>query len=163
MELNKKLWFLSVISYPNLYTLLAPERFAFAMKVWNKLDLLSSQYPVSVEFNNSTAKVIVIQDLSELKVFERKILYFKKAIEQSSASIVITDLNGDIEYVNPAFTEKTGYSFEEVVGKNPRILKNESKPSDEYKPMWDDLLSGKTWRGEFYNTKKNGDHYWQCH
>ncbi len=115
----------------------------------------------SVEFNNIPAKAIVIQDLSELKMFERKILYFKKAIEQSPASIVITDLNGDIEYVNPAFTEKTGYSFEEVVGKNPRILKNESKPSDEYKPMWDDLLSGKTWRGEFYNTKKNGDHYWE--
>ncbi len=108
----------------------------------------------SVEFNNIPSKAIVIQDLSELKMFERKILYFKKAIEQSPASIVITDLNGDIEYVNPAFTEKTGYSFEEVVGKNPRILKNESKPSDEYKPMWDDLLSGKTWRGEFYNTKK---------
>lgn len=115
----------------------------------------------SVEFNNTPAKAIVIQDLSELKMFERKILYFKKAIEQSPASIVITDLNGDIEYVNPAFTEKTGYSFEEVVGKNPRILKNESKPSDEYKPMWDDLLSGKTWHGEFYNTKKNGEHYWE--
>jgi PAS domain S-box-containing protein len=115
----------------------------------------------SVEFNNIPAKAIVIQDLSELKIFERKILYFKKAIEQSPASIVITDLNGDIEYVNPAFTEKTGYSYNEALGKNPRILKNQSKHSEEYKPMWDDLLSGKTWRGEFYNTKKNGEHYWE--
>lgn len=114
-----------------------------------------------IEINNISAYAVSIQDISNLKFFEERVLYYKTAMEYSPASIVITDLDGNIEYVNPAFTEKTGYTFEEAFGQNPRILKNASKPSEDYKEMWDDILSGKTWRGEFYNTKKNGEHYWE--
>jgi len=68
------------------------------------------------------------------------------AVEQSSASIMTTDLNGIIEYVNPAFTTITGYSREEAIGQNPRILKFEEKTPEEYEQLWKTITSGETWR-----------------
>jgi PAS domain S-box-containing protein len=88
-------------------------------------------------------------------------LKLSHAIEQSPTSIVITDLQGNIEYVNPKFTDITGYSREEVMGKNPRILKSGHTPDEEYKKIWEQLLSGREWRGEFLNKKKNGDLFWE--
>ncbi|MBI5307102.1 MAG: PAS domain S-box protein, partial [Planctomycetes bacterium] len=70
------------------------------------------------------------------------------AVEQSSSSIVITDVEGIIEYVNPRFTQLTGYSREEVMGKTPRILKSGEHDSGVYKSLWDNITSGKEWRGE---------------
>ncbi|RPJ49064.1 MAG: PAS domain S-box protein, partial [Chloroflexi bacterium] len=84
-----------------------------------------------------------------------------RAIEQSPVSIVITDRSGLIEYVNPHFCELTGYSVEEVLGQNPRILRSEFTPPEEYTRLWETILSGKVWRGEFCNRKKNGDLYWE--
>jgi len=83
------------------------------------------------------------------------------AVEQSSASIVITDKNGLIEYVNPAFLKLTGYSSEEVIGKNPRILKTGYTNEQEYKQLWQDISNNKTWSGIFKNKKKNGEVYWE--
>ena len=82
-------------------------------------------------------------------------------MEQNPASIVITDLHGNIEYVNPKFSQVTGYSFEEFLGKNPRILKSGHTTREEYKKMWDTILSGNIWQGEFLNKKKNGETYWE--
>lgn len=84
-----------------------------------------------------------------------------QAIEQSSASVVITDLKGDIEYVNPAFTKLTGYTYEESIGKNPRILKTGHTNPDEYRNLWHNLTTYKEWHGEFCNKKKNGELYWE--
>jgi diguanylate cyclase (GGDEF)-like protein/PAS domain S-box-containing protein len=75
--------------------------------------------------------------------------------------VVITDLNGDIVYVNPYFHELTGYTCDEIMGKNPRILKSGNAPPEKYKELWDTIKAGKTWRGEFLNKKKNGDLYWE--
>ena len=83
------------------------------------------------------------------------------AVEQSPSSIVITNVKAEIEYVNPAFTHATGFSFEEVKGKNPRILKSNLTPMDTYQHMWQSLSSRKTWRGELINIKKNGEVYWE--
>lgn len=83
------------------------------------------------------------------------------AVEQNPASIVITDTFGTIEYVNPHFTALTGYSFDEAVGQNPNILKTGETGSEEYKKLWETILSGGEWRGEFHNCKKNGDLYWE--
>ena len=83
------------------------------------------------------------------------------AVEQSPASIVITNRRGFIEYVNPAFCRLTGYSFEEALGKNPKILKGAKEPLEYYTSMWDTLLAGREWRGEFLNRRKDGTLFWE--
>ena len=83
------------------------------------------------------------------------------AIEQSDSTVVITDREGHIEYVNPAFERITGYTKEEAMGENPRILKSEAKTSDEYKELWETISAGKVWKGEFLNKKKDGSEYWE--
>jgi two-component system, cell cycle sensor histidine kinase and response regulator CckA len=88
----------------------------------------------------------------------RKLLY---AVEQSPASIVITDMAGAIEYVNPRFTQVSGYTFAEAVGKNPRILKSGNLPAATYKEMWETITAGREWNGEFLNKKKSGELYWE--
>jgi len=77
------------------------------------------------------------------------------AIEHAGEAILITDVNGDIQYVNPAFEKTTGYSRAEVIGKNPRILKSGRHGAKFYKNMWDTITSGKIWRGEIINRRKN--------
>ncbi|MEX2428747.1 MAG: PAS domain S-box protein, partial [Bacteroidales bacterium] len=83
-----------------------------------------------------------------------------RAVEQSSVSVVITNREGRIEYVNPFFTEQTGYSFEEAKGENPSILKSGHHSTAFYQELWDTILSGKDWEGEMLNKKKNGEFYW---
>ena len=82
-------------------------------------------------------------------------------VEQSPSTIVITDIKGNIEYVNPKFTQLTGYSAEEAIGQNTRILKSDETLPDVYKCLWKSILSGNVWRGEFCNRKKNGELYWE--
>jgi diguanylate cyclase (GGDEF)-like protein/PAS domain S-box-containing protein len=84
-----------------------------------------------------------------------------RAVEQSPTSVVITNLAGEIEYVNPKFTQLTGYTFEEAIGQNPRILKSGENPPELYRELWDTIVAGKEWRGELNNRKKNGDTYWE--
>jgi len=74
---------------------------------------------------------------------------------------MITDSKGYIIYTNPYFTDLTGYQFEEVVGKNPRILKSGVQPENFYKDLWETILSGNDWIGELQNKKKNGELYWE--
>ncbi|HEX9023969.1 MAG TPA: PAS domain S-box protein, partial [Geobacteraceae bacterium] len=82
-------------------------------------------------------------------------------VEQSPVSIVITDPDGTIEYVNPTFCVQTGYTHEEVRGDNPRILKSGAQPPEFYAEMWNCIKSGEVWRGEFHNRKKSGELYWE--
>ncbi len=82
------------------------------------------------------------------------------AVEQNPCAIIITDIDGSIVYVNPKFTEITGYSQKEAVGQNPRILKTETAPKELYKELWEKISSGMEWRGEFCNKRKNGTNYW---
>lgn len=81
------------------------------------------------------------------------------AVEQSPSSVVITDVRGNIEYVNPEFIELTGYPLEEVLGKNPRILKSGEHSAEMYEQLWRTITAGGDWRGEFHNRKKNGELY----
>lgn len=83
------------------------------------------------------------------------------AVEQSPNVIVITDTDGRILYANPRFTESTGYTLEEAVGQNPRILKAGDLPEDHYRSVWTTLAAGEVWRGEFHNRRKNGEEYWE--
>ncbi|QKQ26951.1 PAS domain S-box protein [Candidatus Reidiella endopervernicosa] len=103
----------------------------------------------------------VYVDITERIEMERKLYGLSQAVEQSPASILVTDTKGNIEYVNPKFVELTGYSEEEIIGQNPRILKSGKTSSEEYKQMWKTIDSGGEWRGEFLNKHKNGDLYWE--
>ncbi|MBM9614696.1 PAS domain S-box protein [Desulfobulbus rhabdoformis] len=83
------------------------------------------------------------------------------AVEQSPASVVITDATGAIEYVNKKFTQKTGYSFAEAKGQNPRILKSGAMPESIYKNLWETISAGFEWKGELQNKRKDGSLYWE--
>ena len=83
------------------------------------------------------------------------------AVEQSPAATVITDLRGNITYVNPRFTDVTGYSPADAIGKNPRILKSGRTPPEVYQDMWGTIAAGKEWKGEFLNRKRNGGLFWE--
>jgi len=97
----------------------------------------------------------------EKRKIEEKYRTLSVAIEQSPFTVVITDLNGNIEFVNPSFFKTTGYAAEEVIGKNPRILKSGDRSDSEYRELWDTILSGREWHGVFRNRKKNGKLYWE--
>ncbi|MBP6609763.1 MAG: response regulator [Paludibacter sp.] len=101
------------------------------------------------------------RDITNLKNLENQNRKLLKAIEQSTATFVITDVNGTIEYVNPQFTVLTGYSKDEAIGLNPRVLKSDLTPEETYKSLWSNITAGKEWHGEFCNRKKNGDLFWE--
>ncbi len=101
-----------------------------------------------------------IEDITERKKNERELVKFTRAVEQNMSSIVLTDTKGQIEYVNNSFTDMCGYSRDEVIGRNMRILKSGLVSADVYKEMWGTILNGNTWRGELINKKKNGELFW---
>lgn len=101
------------------------------------------------------------RELSERKKAEEHLRKLSVAVEQSPVSIIITDTFGRIEYVNPYFTALTGYHENEVVGKTPAILKTGQATPEEYRLLWETILSGSEWRGEFRNRKKNDELYWE--
>ncbi|HEX2768848.1 MAG TPA: response regulator [Geobacteraceae bacterium] len=98
---------------------------------------------------------------NRLKVQNEHIRKLSRAVEQSPSMAMITDLHGTIEYVNPKFTEITGYPAEELIGQTPRILKSDMTPPDTYQTLWSTINSGRVWHGEFLNRKKNGELYWE--
>ncbi len=117
-------------------------------------------------FNSMTQNIneLVVSLESEVdqhKLTADSLRKLSQAIEYSPVSVMITDLKGDIEYVNPEFTRVTGYGAEEVIGKNPRFLNTDATPSQQYVSMWNALKEGRTWSGEVFNKKKNGDCFWE--
>ncbi len=102
-----------------------------------------------------------VRDISERKEAEEHLRKLSLAVEQSPATVVITDTAGKIEYVNSQFTATTGYSAEEAFGQNPSILSSGQQPKEFYRKMWETITSGETWQGEFCNRKKNGEIYWE--
>jgi len=105
--------------------------------------------------------IAVVQDITPQKKLELERRKLRVAVEQSPVTIAITDLNGTIEYVNPAFCKITGYSLEETIGQNPRFLNSGITPVETFDEMWTTLSKGNTWIGEFINKKKNGDLYYE--
>lgn len=118
----------------------------------------------STKFFNMNGKQIsisLVRDLTDRIALTNKILNLSKAIEQSPSTVVITDTDGNISYVNPKFSEVTGYHYREVLGKNPRILKSGKIPKRQYEKMWNTISNGEIWRGEFLNRTKDGSFYWE--
>ncbi|MEI6058898.1 MAG: PAS domain S-box protein, partial [archaeon] len=101
------------------------------------------------------------RDVTEKKRAEENLRQLSQAVEQSPATIVITDTEGLIEYTNPKFSSLTGYTKEEAKGQNPRILKAGDMPAEHYKTLWDTIKAGSDWHGEMHNKKKNEELYWE--
>lgn len=117
--------------------------------------------PIQHEFGNERRYIVLSKDITERKKKEDKLQQLNHAVEQSTASIVITNLEGNLEYVNHQFLKITGYSYEEVIGNNPRMLNSGYTKKEDYKKMWETIKSGGTWQGEFLNKKKNGALFWE--
>ena len=99
------------------------------------------------------------QDITESRRAEEQLRKLAQAVEQSPESIAITNLEAEIEYVNEAFVQNTGYSREEVIGQNPRILHSGQTPKETYEELWGALAAGRPWKGEFHNKRKDGSEY----
>lgn len=112
-----------------------------------------------IELDGKPVLIGIGVDISERKRTEASLTMLSLAVEQSANSIVITDLQANIEYANAAFTKVTGYAFEEVKGSNPRILKSGKTPQATFQTMWATLCAGRTWRGELINLRKNGSEF----
>ncbi|WP_161947454.1 sensor domain-containing protein [Trichlorobacter thiogenes] len=108
-----------------------------------------------------TMRASTLRDVTARRAKEAQLRKLSAAVEHSPASIVITDRDGAIEYVNPAFSRLTGYSMQEALGKNPRILKAGDQPEEFYLELWETLLRGEEWRGEFHNKRKDGSLFWE--
>ncbi|NGZ28067.1 MAG: PAS domain S-box protein, partial [Magnetococcales bacterium] len=105
-----------------------------------------------------------LQLLNELVIQEHnreELRKFKRVVEQSPVSVVITDTEGSIEYVNRQFTQVSGYTFEELLGKNPRLIKSNQHTVEFYLEMWRTLGQGQQWQGELCNRRKDGSIYWE--
>ncbi|MDP1678333.1 MAG: PAS domain S-box protein [Bacteroidota bacterium] len=111
------------------------------------------------EQGESIALIGVAEDITERKKIEELQLLFLTAFETAANGIVITNIDGAIVWVNNAFTSMTGYTLQEVKGKNPKLLKSGKQSEEIYKNMWETILTGKAWRGEFVNKRKDGTLY----
>ncbi len=113
----------------------------------------------AVPFGERNFLHVVWRDITERKQAEEELQKLSRAVEYSSSAVYITDLDGNIEYINPKFTEITGYAKEDAIGLNPRILQSEQTPEVVYEGLWKTITSGGEWKGELHNRKKDGSIY----
>jgi two-component system, NtrC family, sensor kinase len=133
-------------------------------KAESNLRQLNSELEIKIRERTASLKETnrsLSAEIAERKQKDALVHRLSAAVEQSPASVVITDLSGRIVYVNRKFLELTGYCRDEVVGQNPRILKSGQTKPEAYQQLWHSITAGKEWRGEFCNRKKNGDLYWE--
>jgi PAS domain S-box-containing protein len=123
--------------------------------------ILTSKFPLKNNENKIVGLVGIGRDITEIKENESRLNLLQQTVYQTPLPIVITDVKGNIEYVNPGFTKATKYGFDEVIGKNPRILQSGKGEKSYYKNLWETISSGQNWHGEFYNKKKDGSYYWE--
>jgi PAS domain S-box-containing protein len=102
-----------------------------------------------------------ITDITHQKEAEQKVYKLSSAIDQSPIAILITDSSGNIEYANPSLIKNSGFSLDELIGKNPRIFNSGETPQSYYKILWEKISVGKEWRGVFRNKRKNGQLFWE--
>lgn len=130
------------------------------------IDLADKRYfdvllsPVRDERQKLVGRLIIARDITERKNNELRLLQLTQAVEQSPTSVVVSDLKGNVVYVNPQYSALTGYTASEVLGRNPNIIQSGHTSQETYEEMWRTILSGLAWRGELLNRKKNGELYW---
>ncbi len=111
--------------------------------------------------DNPIGLIFLGENITHARENEIRIRHLSQAVEQSPASVVLTNNQGMIEYVNPKFENITGYSLDEIKGLTPRILKSGETSSKDYAKLWEKITRGETWRGIFHNRRKNGELYWE--
>ncbi|MBE7503499.1 MAG: PAS domain S-box protein [Verrucomicrobiales bacterium] len=120
---------------------------------------------VKTPLRDAAGDVVGVQgifwDVTDRKRTEDQLRKLARAVEQSPASIIITDRDGNIEFVNPKFTQITGYRLDEVLGRNPRLLKSGEAPPEVYRRLWAAITRGEEWHGEFHNRRKDGTLFWE--
>lgn len=150
------------ISYEQLFykeTFIPTLTFKIITK-YNDLKYLSSKVKVIKDnFGNNIKVLGVTLDITDMKLREKKLKLFEKAIEVAGYGIYITDVDGVIEYINPAFERITGFSKKDSIGEKTSILSSGMNGDDDYYKMWNTILSGNIWKEEIVNKKKNGDFY----
>ncbi len=114
-----------------------------------------------IKFQGKLYSIGIDRDITETKQKEDQLRRLSQAVEQSPVSIVITDLDGKIEYANPQACKTTGYSLNELKGENPRVLKSGETSNSEYQQLWNTIANGNQWKGIFHNKRKNGELYWE--
>ncbi|RTE67355.1 bifunctional diguanylate cyclase/phosphodiesterase [Amphritea opalescens] len=124
------------------------------------MHLIAEFVPLRDKMGVLNGGVGVFNDVTEQQATTDTLKKLSRAVEQSPSAVVITDLNGNIEYVNPRFTDITGYTADEVMGKTSRLLNSGETSKEVYHDLWKTLLSGQEWRGVFHNKKKSGELYW---
>ena len=143
-------------------TMHAPKDTVFVNRAGKEIVVECSASPIRNRRSNEImGSILVFRDVTEKNLSEKRLRYLSAAVEQSPACVVITDITGAIEYVNPKFVELTGYTRDEARGQNPRVLKSGIHAKSMYGELWETITSGREWRGEFYNQKKNGEFYWE--
>jgi diguanylate cyclase (GGDEF)-like protein/PAS domain S-box-containing protein len=120
---------------------------------------------VKVPLKDANGQIIgvlgISRDITERKATELKLRMLSTAIEQSPTSVAITNVEAQIEYINSAFTKEAGYTLDEVLGKNPRVLQSGMTDTRVYDDMWSKLTNGESWQGEFVNKRKNGEIFYE--
>ena len=117
--------------------------------------------PLRTQSSYPLGWAIVLHEITQLKEAELRVTQLAAVIEQAHETIVITDMDGNITYVNPFFEQTTGYSTQDVLGKNPNILKSGKQQDEFYESLWDTILQGQSWTGNFVNKRKDGSFYYE--
>jgi PAS domain S-box-containing protein len=124
-------------------------------------EVMLEAYPGQVMADDRLLLFVTFHDVTARKRAEKELRTLARAVEQSPASIIITDTDGDIEYVNPRFEEVTGYAKDEAIGRNPRFLQSGLTPPEVYAELWRTLAAGGEWRGELCNKTRGGEFFWE--
>jgi PAS domain S-box-containing protein len=173
MTARKSVWFEDLAIYPDFPRVRHAGEiglhggFAFPVMVGDHLAAVLEFFSPAKQTPNSSLLEIFEEIGKQLgiviarKQSEKELEKLATAVEQSPATVIITDLHGNIEYANPKFTELTGYTLEEVMGKNPRLLKSGKHSPLFYKKLWQTILAGRSWHGTFCNRDKTGTVYWE--
>ncbi len=147
-------------AFINLIQFNKPYNIEFKIKKYND-GRIRDIHSIAQYNKDANAVFGIIRDITEDNIKNKRINRLSQTVIQSANAVIITDINGSVIYTNPAFSEITGYSAEEIIGKNPRFLKSGETTNSEYQKLWNTITDGKIWKGEFHNKRKDGSLYWE--
>ncbi len=129
----------------------------------NGIHLITWNTTLSYNLEGSVSSITLLgTDITEQRRNEEQLRKLSQAVEQSPSTVMITNIDGCIEYINPKFTQLTGYTQQEVIGQKPSVLKSGETTQEEYTNLWQTIIDGGEWKGEFHNRKKSGELYWEA-